>query len=88
MTCAVRCDRVLVAVHTLDSRKGAATAGALLADVGTHLVATVAVGAPRDFLGVQPLAIGALTEVSRAFRGRKLPNHGGTYHFVIDTTYG
>ena len=87
MTCTVRGDRIQIAVHTLHSRKGTTIAGALVADVGAHLVSSVAVRSPCDFLGVQPLAVGTLTEIPRALRGRNLTDHGGTYHFVIDTTY-
>lgn len=87
MTCTVRGDRIQIAVHTLLSRKGTTIAGALVADVGAHLVSSVAVRSPRDFLRVQPLAVGTLTEIPRALRGRNLTDHGGTYHFVIDTTY-
>ena len=69
VTRAVRGDRIQIAVHTLHSRKGTTIAGALVADVGAHLVSSVAVRSPRDFLRVQPLAVGTLAEIPCALRG-------------------
>ena len=83
---ALRCDDVLIAIHTTNAREGAVVATTLVARSGVHLHTTVAVGSNSHFLRGVPLAIITLAEITSTLCEGYLPYDSRAHDFILDTS--